>query len=199
MPLAGIRYRATGVLNKDNNHKHIVNAVLRDVTGDAAGVDVVLGDGCKLRTFSSEQLTKHKCCSNGVKHDWSSEPAGDRATQLVWEDKEYDDLGMAQRIALVRDLKSAMTASQRQLAHSVSLSKGSLVATVTWKLGLTDVDALVLSDELSSNVDIENVQVGLSSLGTARVSVRSVADIATRFRPAASTVPPVASAASQAS
>lgn len=192
--ISGRAYTCLGIM-RDNQPSpgHILNNALQTRGGASAGMDVVLADGTLLRTFTSTQLVDYACCGVGISRDWESAGPGANVSTIMWVDVDYDTLTMSDRISVVNDLKSRLSDAQKRLIYSCSLSSGSLIATLVWKDGITDVDALAITDELRDGAQIDGVRVRgrtigapIMSSGTTRAAVRESVPEALRTAPAAS-------------
>jgi hypothetical protein len=192
--ISGSAYTSIGIMSDNQRSpRHILNTALQTRGGASAGMDVVLADGTLLRTFTSAQLVEYACCGVGISRDWESAGPGANVSTITWDNAEYDALTMADRIRVVNDLKSRLSDAQKMLIYSCSLSSGSLVAILVWKDGVTDVDALAITDELRDGAQFDGVRVRGRTLGaptmssgTTRAAVRECIPQALRTAPAAS-------------
>jgi hypothetical protein len=187
---ASVAYTVNGVLAPTAQTLHLLNAALQTRTGSSSGIDVRLGDNTLLRTFSSTQLVAYSCCGRGKDQNWAAKGQGKYATRLVWDSVDYDSLRPSELAAVASGIKTALSAGQRELVHSVQLERGSLVANIIWKDGVTDIDALVFLTEVAGSPSISGLSSNRGPLGEPTVTTVPIEAIAAAPTPDASTVAP---------
>ena len=135
--------------------RRITNLALLEVDQSPdAGVWLNLQNGSSLRTFSSELLCKYNCRATGERVNWADvSDAGKAKTIIKWDNVDYDTISMDIRRNISDNIKAQLSPSQRNMLHSLVLSRGSLLATMVWKTDVRRFELQILDTEIRDSLD----------------------------------------------